>query len=305
MKVTLLVRAPKKPEKRVVVERDVVIGRGKDCNLQILSNDVSRHHCRLVIGESEVAVRDLGSGNGTLINNQKTEPNVDVPLISGDIVRIGPLVMKVEFEVAPQPVVAEPAESTPTIVSTPSDDTNFHEEPAFDDVLDPVDSSPAAQPFPEPVDDDELLPDDELIADESEESDATVLPADDAATEASALAEPPPGKLKSLFGMFGKKKDEDPAAVETAATTNEESHDTSDKVEPEPLLVADNANFDEETVVFDQQNSFTSDEEEMEPLGEDEDELPEEGDYLDDEFEDEDVEPGFADFLNNVDKPPN
>lgn len=100
MKVTLLVRAPKKPEKRVVVERDVVIGRGKDCNLRVLSNDVSRKHCQLVIRESEVAVRDFGSGNGTLINSQKIEPEVDTPLISGDITRIGPLVIKVEFESA-------------------------------------------------------------------------------------------------------------------------------------------------------------------------------------------------------------
>ena len=137
MKVTLLVRAPKKPEKRVVVERDVVIGRGKDCNLQVLSNDVSRRHCQLVIGEADVAVRDLGSGNGTLINSQKTEPNVDTPLISGDIVRIGPLVIKVEFDSAsseaailepamleaadPQEVLADPPAELPTPDATPVD----------------------------------------------------------------------------------------------------------------------------------------------------------------------------------------
>jgi pSer/pThr/pTyr-binding forkhead associated (FHA) protein len=104
MQVTLLVRAPKKPEKRVLVESDVVIGRGKDCNLQVLSNDVSRQHCRLVIGESGVAIRDLGSGNGTFLNGQKTKPNTNASLITGDIVRIGPLVIKVEFPAtSPQP----------------------------------------------------------------------------------------------------------------------------------------------------------------------------------------------------------
>ena len=303
MKVTLLVRAPKKPEKRVVVERDVVIGRGKDCNLQVLSNDVSRHHCRLVIGESEVAVRDLGSGNGTFINSQNTDPNVDTPLISGDIVRIGPLVIKVEFEVTSQPVAAEPAESTPAIFSPPIEAASSHEEPAFDGVLDPVESSPGAQPFLEPVTEHELLPDDDLMADEPEESDAAVLTADDAATETSAPTEPTPGKLKSLFGMFGKKKDKAPVA--TVATVGEESDVESDPAESEQLLLAGNADYDEETVVFDQQNAFTPDEEEMELQTDDDEGLSDEEDYLDDEIEEEEtVDPGFADFLSNVDQPP-
>ncbi len=125
MKVTLFVRAPKKPEKRVVVERDVVIGRGEDCDLRVLSNDVSRKHCQLVIGQSEVAVRDLGSGNGTLINNQQIAPNVDARLTSGDMVQIGPLVIKVEFDgAAIEPAMLEPADSPERLEDLPAKNTN-------------------------------------------------------------------------------------------------------------------------------------------------------------------------------------
>ena len=342
MKVTLFVRAPKKPEKRVVVERDVVIGRGKDCNLQVLSNDVSRQHCRLVIGESEVAVRDLGSGNGTFINSQKTEPNVDTPLISGDIVRIGPLVIKVDFEssVSP-PVLSEPAApvseeslpaasrsevepATPSIKESAVEELTT-EESAIEVAAGLAQGNSEIEPFLEPTDDAELLPaDDNEFADELAvepfaEADDAVLNAaepvveeavvEEAVVEEAVLAEPQPGKLKSLFGMFGKKKNPKEAEPEAdSITTHSQSVEVSDGATFEPLLVTDHADFDEETeetVVVDAGNAFTPDEEELEILADEVEEFSDEDDYLDDEIEEEEtVDPGFADFLNQVDKPP-
>lgn len=321
MKVTLFVRAPKKPEKRVVVERDVVIGRGKNCNLQVLSNDVSRQHCRLVIGESEVAVRDLGSGNGTFINSQKTEPNVDTPLISGDIVRIGPLVIKVDFEIAASPpVLSEPAvsvseESLPAASSlevepaTPSIEESAVEELTTEDSSIevaaglPQDNS-EIETFLEPVDDDEVA--DELAVEPFTELDDAALNAAEPAVEEPVPAEPQPGKLKSLFGMFGKKNKSNDAEPETdSVTTHDQSVEIADGATSEPLLVTDNADFDEETVVVDAGNAFTPDEDEMEILADEVEELSDEEDYLDDEIEEEEtVDPGFADFLSNVDQPP-
>tara|TARA_R110002072_G_scaffold303140_1_gene495614 strand:+ start:107652 stop:108608 length:957 start_codon:yes stop_codon:yes gene_type:complete len=317
MKVTLLVRAPKKPEKCVVVERDVVIGRGKDCNLQVLSNDVSRQHCRLVIGELEVAVRDLGSGNGTFINSQKTEPNVDTPLISGDIVRIGPLVIKVEFEstaslpVSPEPVASVleeplPAASNPVV----EPDTESIEESAIEVAAGLAQGNSEIEAIPEPADADELLPADDEVADELAvepfaEADDAALNADEPSVENAVLAEPQSGKLKSLFGMFGKKKkSKEPEPENNSVATERQSVDVADGADSEPLLVTDNADFDEETVVVDAGNAFTSNEDEMELLADEVDEFSEEDDYLDDEIEEEAVDPGFADFLNKVDQPP-
>ncbi len=314
MKVTLFVRAPKKPEKRVVVERDVVIGRGKNCNLQVLSNDVSRQHCRLVIGESEVAVRDLGSGNGTFINSQKTEPNVDTPLISGDIVRIGPLVIKVDFEIAAStPVLSDPAvsvseESFPAASSLEVEPAT----PSIEESAGLARDNSEIETFLEPVDDDELLPaDDDEVADELAvepfaELDDAALNAEEPVVEEPVPAEPQPGKLKSLFGMFGKKKKSNDAEPETdSVTTHDQSVEIADGATSEPLLVTDNADFDEETVVVDAGNAFTPDEVEMEILADEVEELSDEEDFLDDEIEEEEtVDPGFADFLSNVDQPP-
>lgn len=141
MKVTLFVRAPKK---HVVVEHEVVIGRDKDCDLRVLSNNVSRKHCQLVISGSNVSVRNPLSGNSTQINSQQTESHVDTE-------------------------VAE------------------------------------AAPF-----------------------------------------EQMPGKIKSLFRMFGKMKNRASAGDTVPTPGNSESSEKSGDVAVEPLIVAGSAQFDEE-----------------------------------------------------------
>jgi pSer/pThr/pTyr-binding forkhead associated (FHA) protein len=302
MKVTLLVRAPKKPEKRVVVERDVVIGRGKDCNLQVLSNDVSRRHCQFVIGEADVAVRDLGSGNGTLINSQKTEPNVDTPLISGDIVRIGPLVIKVEFDSASsKAAILEPADP---LAELPTSDASAVDSEVVEVVIDEA----ATDQVLETADDDALLPDEDSVDDEFAEADVAMLEPDESVVEDPAPVEQPPAKKKSLFGMFGRKKNKEAAADAGSASVDAAAAEESGDAAAEPLLVAGEAESDEETVVFDQGNAFTPDEDELGLLDGDDEGHSDEGDYLDeeleDEVEDEAVDPGFADFLNKVDPPP-
>ena len=199
MKVTLLVRALKK---HVVVENEVVIGRDEDCDRRVLSSNVSRKHCRLVISGSDVGVQNLLSGNGTQINSQQTESNVDTE-------------------------VAE-----------------------------------------------------------------------------AAAVEQTPGKIKSMFRMFGKMKNRESAGDTVPTPGNSESSEESGNVAVKPLIVAGSAQFDEETVVCDQENAFTSDEDEMELLADEDEGLSDEGEYFDDDGEEKAVDSGFADFLNNVDQPP-
>jgi predicted component of type VI protein secretion system len=258
-----------------------------------------------VIGASDVAVRDLGSGNGTLINSQKTEPNVDSPLISGDMVQIGPLVIKVEFDSASVELATlDPADS-PEVVADPAAELQTPDAAAVvGAVAEAVTGEEATDQLLEPADDGELLPDDDSATDEFAETNPAIVSVDEPDVEEPAPVEQPPGKKKSLFGMFGRKKNKEAAADAGPAPVDAESTVESGKAAAEPLVVAGNAEFDEETVVFDQENAFTPDEDELGPLDGDDEGLADEGDYLDEEVEDEVVEPGFADFLDNVDQPP-
>lgn len=61
---------PEKGQVIPVVER-MVVGRGLDCDLSILEPGLSRKHAELNIVEGRLTVKDLGSANGTFVNNKK------------------------------------------------------------------------------------------------------------------------------------------------------------------------------------------------------------------------------------------
>jgi len=75
----LLERLDTSEDCQIVVETDdvgsaepeFVIGRAEDCSLRLDNRFVSRHHCELIVDEREhaVHVRDLGSQNGTFVND--------------------------------------------------------------------------------------------------------------------------------------------------------------------------------------------------------------------------------------------
>jgi diguanylate cyclase (GGDEF)-like protein len=65
----------------------VLIGRGEDCSIRNLDSSVSRCHAKIVRGEDgQYRVADLGSTNGTFINNAS---RLESPLQDGDYLRVG------------------------------------------------------------------------------------------------------------------------------------------------------------------------------------------------------------------------
>jgi pSer/pThr/pTyr-binding forkhead associated (FHA) protein len=67
---------------------EFVIGRAEDCHLQIPNRFVSRHHCELIVDgrDHHVRVRDLGSQNGTFVNEAIVD---ECELKDGDRLRVG------------------------------------------------------------------------------------------------------------------------------------------------------------------------------------------------------------------------
>lgn len=64
---------------------------GRDVRFDIRPNDpeISRHHAALTFNGQTFLVRDLGSMNGTFVNEVRLAPEQDHPLQAGDIVRVG------------------------------------------------------------------------------------------------------------------------------------------------------------------------------------------------------------------------
>ena len=68
-----------------------VIGRDAGCDFQIDQRSVSRRHCRVVLEQGCYWIEDLGSTNGTFVNDQPVER---VPLRDGDHVRVSDTTLK-------------------------------------------------------------------------------------------------------------------------------------------------------------------------------------------------------------------
>jgi pSer/pThr/pTyr-binding forkhead associated (FHA) protein len=76
------------------LEGGVLIGRSSDCQLLLDDDYVSTRHARITLSAGRYQVEDLGSTNGTFINNQRlAQPT---PFGPGDTLRIGRTLMSVE-----------------------------------------------------------------------------------------------------------------------------------------------------------------------------------------------------------------
>jgi pSer/pThr/pTyr-binding forkhead associated (FHA) protein len=94
MKLKLIVLAGSKEGLEIPLKKDkFLIGRAKECALRAGSEAISRRHCAIVRREKGWTVRDLGSRNGTYVNEEKITK--EVPLNDGDQLRVGPLSFRV------------------------------------------------------------------------------------------------------------------------------------------------------------------------------------------------------------------
>jgi pSer/pThr/pTyr-binding forkhead associated (FHA) protein len=75
-----------------------IIGRSSEANLKVRNSQVSRKHCEIDQYERELVVRDLDSANGTYVNDQRIAETTF--LSPGDELRVGPLTLRAEYELA-------------------------------------------------------------------------------------------------------------------------------------------------------------------------------------------------------------
>jgi hypothetical protein len=83
----------------------IIVGRHPLCDVRLLSIRVSRRHCCLIEVDGEVAVRDLGSSNGTRINGRAVEAG---RLRPGDVLTVAHLRYRLEQGPANGPGAADP-----------------------------------------------------------------------------------------------------------------------------------------------------------------------------------------------------
>jgi len=101
MKFTITVKG----EKYILEEGSLTIGRGKNADISISSEGLSRLHARFSVKGSLLKIEDLESRNGTFVNHKKLQGTIE--LRAGDTVRCGDILCTIsasEETVATKPV---------------------------------------------------------------------------------------------------------------------------------------------------------------------------------------------------------
>jgi len=71
------------------------IGRGRGTTIVLPHPLVSRQHCELFEADGQLMVRDLGSLNGTFVNNQRV---TEAPLAPGELLTVGTVTFRAVYE---------------------------------------------------------------------------------------------------------------------------------------------------------------------------------------------------------------
>lgn len=144
MKVSLVV-VKGKPEGMVIpikVPR-FVIGRDKECQLRPGSDLVSKQHCAFQATKQGITLCDLGSTNGTFLNEQRVEK--EQLLKDGDQIRVGPLTfaLRIVTDAAKPPMPTPVPGQKPLVGGSPKS--------AMDELMDdwlvaPTSGAPTLEP---------------------------------------------------------------------------------------------------------------------------------------------------------------
>jgi pSer/pThr/pTyr-binding forkhead associated (FHA) protein len=90
---SLVVHAPEgRRPKAFRLSGALEIGRAESCQVRLDDTYASQHHARLSARDGSWFVEDLGSTNGTYVNDRRVQAPVEVR--PGDVVRIGKTVME-------------------------------------------------------------------------------------------------------------------------------------------------------------------------------------------------------------------
>ena len=102
MNVSLVIFKDKDERKEFSLERGkTIIGRKEDCGLRIPLAEISRNHAMIILEEKAVSIRDMGSANGTYVNNERIN---EQELEAGDHIVIGPVVFTVQIDGHPEDI---------------------------------------------------------------------------------------------------------------------------------------------------------------------------------------------------------
>ncbi len=142
MKPKLIVVGGEVKTKEVSLKLPTIIGRGRNVTLTLPHPLVSRRHCEIYEKNGQLIVRDLGSLNGTFVNNKRIEG--EHPLATGELLTIGSVTFRAMYE-SIQTTDSEKTSDTQQLHTTESADQYQDRQQLIDKKTQAAEKIPAAQ----------------------------------------------------------------------------------------------------------------------------------------------------------------
>jgi pSer/pThr/pTyr-binding forkhead associated (FHA) protein len=112
MDVHFVIVAPANRKRSVAVRLPILVGRTEEAEFRIQQDSVSRRHCEFFLRDEAVFVRDLGSTNGTMLDDEQISATVPTRVPPGSVVRIGGVAFRVDYAAAPAALAEHDCEDT-------------------------------------------------------------------------------------------------------------------------------------------------------------------------------------------------
>lgn len=91
----IIIRGTPQGHRFFLTQDEMILGRDPSADITIMDQSISRKHAKVTKAPGgKILVTDLGSANGSLINDKKLPPNDPRPLAKEDMIKLGNTVMK-------------------------------------------------------------------------------------------------------------------------------------------------------------------------------------------------------------------
>lgn len=168
MDVRFVIVSPASKRQTIPVRLPILAGRSEEAKFRIQQDSVSRRHCEFFLKDDAVFIRDMGSTNGTLLDDELIPASVPTRVKPGSIVRIGSVAFRIDYASADEekkPAADDAPPPTRVEDTVPMDDADPSEP-----VIGATTEEPAgaagneAVPALEPAADEDAAPEPEPVA---------------------------------------------------------------------------------------------------------------------------------------------
>jgi predicted component of type VI protein secretion system len=92
------VLSPRSKQRSFSARLPLLLGRGEEANFRIQHDLVSRRHCEFFARDGRVFLHDLGSTNGTFLDDEQVPVSTKTAVPPGAVVRVGGLSFRVDYK---------------------------------------------------------------------------------------------------------------------------------------------------------------------------------------------------------------